>query len=87
MTRAYEIKPTHAAERSLRKLDAKARVRVAAAVELLQDNPRPPAAKKLIIGGGEYRIRTGDCRIIYEINDDALVILVFRAGHRREIYR
>lgn len=56
-------------------------------IELLQDNPRPPAAKKLIIGGGEYRIRTGDCRIIYEINDDALVILVFRAGHRREIYR
>ncbi|MCW2134423.1 type II toxin-antitoxin system RelE family toxin [Arthrobacter sp. VKM Ac-2550] len=87
MTSAYEIRLTHAAERSLRKLDAKARIRVAAAIELLQHNPRPPTAKKLVGGSGEYRIRTGDYRIIYEINDGALVILVLRVGHRREIYR
>lgn len=87
MTRPYEITLTHAAERSLRKLAAKARTRVAAAIELLQHNPRPPAAKQLVGGSGVYRIRTGDYRIIYEVNDGALVILVLRVGHRREIYR
>ncbi|AUI51528.1 type II toxin-antitoxin system RelE family toxin [Arthrobacter crystallopoietes] len=87
MTRTYQVTLTHAAERSLRKLDAKARIRVAAAIELLQHNPRPPAAKRLVGGSGAYRICTGDYRIIYEITDGALVILVLGVGHRREIYR
>lgn len=56
-------------------------------IELLAENPRPPAAKRLVGGEREWRVRTGDYRVIYEINDGVLVILVLSVGHRREIYR
>ena len=49
-------------------------------------DPRPPKAIQLVGGAGEWRVRTGDYRIIYEIHDDHLIILVLRVGHRREIY-
>jgi mRNA interferase RelE/StbE len=76
-----------AAVRQLRKLDPVARRRVQAAVELLAAEPRPAGAKKLVGGGGEWRVRTGDYRIVYEIQDQVLVFLVLALGHRREIYR
>ena len=58
-----------------------------AAIELLADQPRPSGAKKLMGGGGEWRVRTGDYRVIYEIDDDVLHILVVAVGHRSDIYR
>jgi len=58
-----------------------------AALELLSVDPRPPAATRLVGGAGEWRVRTGDYRIVYEIVDDQLIVLVLRMGHRREIYR
>lgn len=83
----YRIELSPAAARQLRKLDAQARRRVQAAVELLADDPRPAGAKMLVGGEGEWRVRTGDYRIIYEINDNVLLVLVLALGHRREIYR
>ncbi|RKR76013.1 type II toxin-antitoxin system RelE family toxin [Frondihabitans australicus] len=83
----YEITITPAAVRELRKMDPPARRRIQAAIELLADNPRPPAATQLVGGGGEWRVRTGDYRIIYDVFDDELRILVLRAGHRRLVYR
>jgi mRNA interferase RelE/StbE len=83
----YRLEIAPAAERQLRKLDPPARRRVQAAIELLADEPRPPAAKKLAGGDGELRVRTGDYRIVYEIRDQVLVVLVLAVGHRREIYR
>ncbi len=56
-------------------------------VELLAENPRPPAATQLVGGSGEWRVRTGDYRIIYEIHDGELLVLVIVVGHRREVYR
>jgi mRNA interferase RelE/StbE len=85
MTYVIEVAP--AAVRQLRKLDPGARRRVQAAIELLADDPRPPGAKKLVGGDGERRVRTGDYRIVYEIHDQVLRILVLAVGHRREIYR
>ena len=76
-----------AAARQLRKLDGPARRRVQAAIELLADEPRPSGAKKLAGGSGEWRVRTGDYRIVYEVNDDVLLILVLADGHRKEIYQ
>ncbi|NNN09318.1 MAG: type II toxin-antitoxin system RelE/ParE family toxin, partial [Acidimicrobiaceae bacterium] len=55
-------------------------------LELLAENPRPPAATQLVGGAGEWRVRTGDYRVIYEIDDGRLLILVLRMGHRREVY-
>lgn len=83
----YRVEVAPAALRQLRKLDPPARRRVQAAIELLSDEPRPGGAKKLAGGDGEWRVRTGDYRIVYEIRDSVLLILVVAVGHRREIYR
>ncbi|WP_366180257.1 type II toxin-antitoxin system RelE/ParE family toxin [Actinomyces timonensis] len=83
----YRIELSPAALRQLRKLDGRARRRVQAAVELLAQEPRPVDAKKLVCGSGEWRVRTGDYRIVYEIDDGVLVVLVLAVGHRREVYR
>ncbi len=56
------------------------------AITLLAQNPRPQGYKKLK-GTDAYRIRSGNYRIIYEIHDDIITIVVIDVGHRREIYR
>lgn len=85
MTHRIDISP--AAARQLRKLDAAARRRVQAAIEILAEQPRPGGAVKLAGGDGEWRVRTGDYRIVYEVHDNVLVVLVVAIGHRREVYR
>ena len=83
----YRITFAPSAARQLRKLDPPARRRIQAAVELLSAEPRPPAATQLVGGAGEWRVRTGDYRIVYEINDGELLVLVLAVGHRRDIYQ
>jgi len=83
----YQVTLAPPAARQLRKLDPHARRRVQAAIELLAEDPRPPAATRLVGGAGEWRVRTGDYRIIYEIRQDQLLVLVLNLGHRREIYQ
>lgn len=83
----YRITLAPAAARQLRKFDPPVRRRIQAALELLSSDPRPPAATQLIGGAGEWRVRTGDYRIVYDIEDNELLILVLRVGHRREIYK
>ena len=85
MTHRIELSPS--AVRQLKKLDIAARRRIQAAIETLAGEPRPAGAKKLVGGGGEWRVRTGDYRIVYEIHDGVLLVLVVAVGHRREIYR
>lgn len=84
---SYRIEVAAAALRQLRKLDQPARRRVQAAIELLAQEPRPAGAKKLVGGEGEWRVRTGDYRIVYEVHDDVLLVLVIAVGHRRDIYK
>lgn len=83
----YRVTVAPAVARQLRKLDPPVRRRIQAVLELLSADPRPPSATQLVGGTGEWRVRTGDYRVIYEIADDELLVLVLRAGHRREIYR
>jgi mRNA interferase RelE/StbE len=82
----YRITLAPPAARQLRKFDPDVRRRLQAALELLAVEPRPPAATRLVGGAGEWRVRTGDYRIVYEIYDDQLLVLVLRMDHRREIY-
>ena len=82
----YRVEVAPAALRQFRKLDRAAQRRVQAAIELLATEPRPSGAKKLVDGNGEWRVRTGDYRIVYEIQDNVLLILVAAVGHRRDIY-
>ena len=84
MTHRVTLSPP--AARQLRKLDPQARRRVQAALDLLAEHPRPPGATRLVGGAGEWRVRTGDYRIVYEIEDERLLVLVLRVGHRREVY-
>ncbi|MDN5666880.1 MAG: type II toxin-antitoxin system RelE/ParE family toxin [Renibacterium salmoninarum] len=81
----YQIEVLPPAARQIRKLPPEARRRVQAAIELIAETPRPPGAKKLV-GRVEWRVRTGDYRVLYRIEDHRLMIVVVAAGHRREIY-
>lgn len=83
----YRVSLAPSAARQLRKFDPVVRRRLQAAIELLSIDPRPPAATQLVGGRGEWRVRTGDYRVIYEIHDDQLVVLVLRLGHRRDVYK
>lgn len=83
----YSIEYLPAAAKQLRKLDRVAQDRVTRTIALLADTPRPPSAIQLVGGAGEWRVRTGDYRIIYEINDDVLLVLIVRVKHRSRVYR
>lgn len=84
---SYIVDLAPAAQRALRKMDPPVRRRVQAVIELLAEDPRPPAAKMLVNSGGAWRVRIGDYRVVYDIDDGRLIVLVLSAGHRREIYR
>jgi mRNA interferase RelE/StbE len=81
----YNIELRPAAVRGLRKLDPQIRPRIQGAIALLAQNPRPPGARPLR-GRPGLRIRVGDYRIIYTVDDDVLVVAVITLAHRREVY-
>lgn len=84
----YTVSVKPKAEKYLAALsDARLFERLRASIRSLATNPRPPGSVKLQGGLALYRIRVGDYRIIYQIEDAVLVVLVVDVGHRREIYR
>lgn len=83
----YEIELTPAARRSLKSLPRSVVKRVDAKILALGQNPRPQGAKKLRDQDNLLRVRVGDYRILYRVEDDRLLVLVVRISHRREIYR
>lgn len=84
---AYEIVVQPSAARELRKLPREIRKRIGRKIDELADEPRPPDAKVLQGSEGFLRVRVGDYRIVYTIREKALIVLIVRIGHRREIYR
>jgi mRNA interferase RelE/StbE len=85
VTYAIEVLP--AAEQDLRKVHPQMRARIRGAVLKLAAEPRPPGARALKDRPGYLRVRVGDYRIIYTIEDDVLRVIVVRVGHRRDVYR
>ena len=79
------IKPT--AEKSMDKIPFPARRRIADALEELRSHPRPAGVVKLSGDENLWRIRIGNYRVVYEIHDDRLVVLVLRVAHRKDVYR
>ena len=67
--------------------DARLRQRLDDALEKLAENPRRMGAEKMSGGENRYRFRVGDYRIIYEIHDAVLLVLILAVGDRKEIYR
>ena len=75
------------AVRQINSLPKKDRKRVWDRIEALARNPRPAAAKQLKNRDRYWRLRVGDYRVIYSIEDKKLLVTVVRVGHRREVYR
>ena len=82
----YTVSYTGSARRELRRLSREMQRRVQGAVEALGREPRPQGCVKLT-GSPYWRIRVGQYRVIYEIEDDRLVVVIIRVRHRREAYR
>ena len=80
-----EVRLRPSARKSLAKLPGKDQARIVAALELLSQTPRPPKCKKL--ADITYRVRVGDYRIVYDVHDDRLIVLVIRIRHRKDVYR
>jgi mRNA interferase RelE/StbE len=83
---SYQVILPKSAQKELDRLPAKISERILDALEPLKTQPRPPGCKKLH-GENAWRIRVGDYRVIYEIHDKVLRVLVVTIGHRREVYR
>lgn len=83
----YEIIIKPSAEKSFAKLPALQQRKIFSAIELLVTNPKPSGVKKLKSSVELYRIRVGDYRVIYSIENAVLIINVVKIGHRSDIYR
>jgi mRNA interferase RelE/StbE len=83
----YEVRIARRALRSLARLERRDQQRIRAALDLLAENPRPPACVAMQGEESVYRIRVGNYRIVYEVLDSVLLVHVVRIGHRREVYR
>ena len=85
---AYSIEFTPAAQRQFKKLDKNTRRRIGHRIDALAENPRPDGVVKLTdVSPPLYRIREGDNRIVYAIEDGRLLVLVVRIAHRSDVYR
>lgn len=82
----YKISILRRAQKQLAKIPANDYKKVKNAILDLAQDPRPPGSKKLK-GRSAWRIRQGDFRVIYEIKDEQLIIIVFNIGNRRDVYR
>ncbi len=83
---SYKIIVKKSVAKDLRSIPKKEIQRILAAIQSLADNPRPPQSKKLS-GQERYRLRQGNYRILYSIEDEKLVVCVVKVGNRRDVYR
>ena len=84
---SYRVEITSQAEKTLRKLDKASQRRIAARIDELAENHRPSDCKKLADQDDLWRIRVGNFRIVYQVLDRKLLVLVIRIGDRKDIYR
>ena len=82
----YRVALTSSAEKELRKLSSPLIARISERLENFTINPRPPGCKKLEGGDKEWRIRVGDYRVVYTIDDARLLVEVTRIRHRSAVY-
>lgn len=82
----YKIQIKTSAVKELNKLPKKDLKKVVVKIQALSENPRPPGCEKLS-ADEKYRIRHGNYRIIYSIEDDILIVFVVKIGHRKDIYK
>jgi mRNA interferase RelE/StbE len=84
---SFRIEVVRSATKDLRAIDRQWVPRIMVAIESLADDPIPVGCKKLVGSDHTYRIRVGDYRIVYDIQNSNLVVFVIRVRHRRDVYR
>jgi mRNA interferase RelE/StbE len=83
----FRIVVGRSAEKSLRKRIAPQHAeRIRQAIDQLSEDPYPPSSLKLK-GRNGWRLRVGDYRVVYEVDEDEQLIIILQAGHRRDVYR
>ena len=82
---SYRIEIKRSAAKELESVSLKDRKRIVAKIRLLAAEPRPPNCEKLS-RHAKYRIRQGDYRVLYAIDDDEALIQLVKIGHRRDVY-
>ena len=83
----YTVSFRRSAEKDLRRLDATVQRRVMRAIDGLAHEPRPPGCRKLVGSEDAFRIRIGDYRVIYVVDDAVCIVAIENIRHRREAYR
>ena len=83
----YTIEFRPSARKALSTLPTQIGARLAPKIDALADNPRPAGCVKLAGQENLYRIRVGDYRIVYQIQDNRLIVVVILVAHRRDVYR
>ncbi len=87
MVNAYDVQLTRAAQRAFDALPETTKNRIERRIDALSDQPRSSNVTALAGGSGRLRVRIGDYRIIFEIDDEESIVLVIAIGHRGEVYR
>ncbi len=82
----YEVRFRNSVSKDLEPIPKKDVRRIITAIGALADDPHPPQSRKLS-GSEKYRLRCGVYRVLYEIQDDVLVVCVVKVGHRKDVYR
>jgi mRNA interferase RelE/StbE len=83
---SYSVEIKRSAAKELEQLPPRDRSRIVTRIRALAGNPRPPGCEKLS-GQERYRVRQGNYRILYEIDDAVVRVIVVRIAHRRDVYR
>jgi len=83
----YEVLIEKHAEKDLKKLPEKLFQKIFPPIRNLRNNPRPSNSRKMVGSENDYRLRVGDYRVLYEVNDKSMEVRIFRIRHRREVYR
>jgi mRNA interferase RelE/StbE len=83
----YDVHWKESAKKELKNLDKQIIKRLLENITQLAENPRPLTCKKLQGADNLYRVRVGDYRVVFSIDDKVLIIEIIRVGHRRKIYQ
>ena len=84
---SYSIRFLRSAEKDLRRIQKSRIPTILETIEALEENPRPAGCRKLVGSESAYRIRVGDYRVVYTIEDTIRIVEIDRIRHRKDVYR
>lgn len=83
----YTIEFKSSVEKDFRKIPRTQQLKIWSSIQALKSDPRPKNSRKLVGTDSDYRIRVGDYRVVYRIEDDDKIVIIFAVDHRKDIYR